>query len=98
VERNLQSEQTKERVCVMSVIRKKMGQIKYKPFCDYYCRFNNTERAKLENIVFLVNDFNFFDITAEYTLADGKKRKGKFHLSELEIEKRVTPPLDRLKY
>jgi hypothetical protein len=53
---------------------------------DYYLKYNEVERIKLENIVFLINDFNFFDLMADYTPADGIKKRGKFHLSELEIE------------
>ena len=56
---------------------------------DYYIRYNNTELLQLSNICFLVNDFNFFDLIADYTPADGRKRRGKFHLSELEGKKRV---------
>lgn len=61
-------------------------QIRYTPFCDYY--FLGTERIKLENIVVLVNDFNFFDIQATYKKSDGTESKGKFRFSELEIVKR----------
>jgi hypothetical protein len=53
---------------------------------NYYLKYNETERIKLENIVFLVNDYNFFYLMADYTPADGRTRRGKFHLFELETE------------
>ena len=55
----------------------------------YTLRYNNDEYLELTNISFLVNDFNFFDLIADYTPADGRTRRGKFHLSELE----TSPPL-----
>ena len=50
---------------------------------DYYIQYSETELVKLENVLFLVNDFNFFDLLADYTPKDGRTRKGKFKLSEL---------------
>lgn len=51
----------------------------------YTLRYNEDEYLELSNIEFLVNDFNFFDLMATYTPADGRTRRGKFHLSELII-------------
>lgn len=48
-----------------------------------YYKYSETELVPLENVVQLVNDFNFFDFEADYTPADGRKRHGKFRRIDL---------------
>lgn len=44
--------------------------------------------SELFDIETLVNDFNFFDISASYIdMASGYTKRGKFRYSELELEK-----------
>lgn len=54
-----------------------------------YYQYSESELVPLENVVQLVNDFNFFDFEADYTPLDGRKRHGKFRKNELIFRKIV---------